>query len=125
MTPTPGRVDANAALAELLGHIKHLDGDPHVRGWHGAWMLAAAVALSQTLSDLETAVANAVHNPWTYRKCGEMILANEGLHKRLEAAEAWLRTLTTDDDLSEEEPSRLLPWDEYVKKVRAITKEAP
>ena len=37
---------------------------------------------------LAEAVANAEHNPWTYRKCGEMILANEGLQKRLEALDA-------------------------------------
>ena len=49
------RVDAKAVLDELLGHIKHLDGDPHVRGWYGAWMLSAANALSQTLADLEAA----------------------------------------------------------------------
>lgn len=36
---------------------------------------------------LAEAVANAERNPWTYRKCGEMIMANEGLQKRLAEAE--------------------------------------
>jgi hypothetical protein len=83
------RVDAKAVLDELLGHIKHLDGDPHVRGWYGAWMLSAANALRQTLADLEAAEKAVVEIARLVEVYADDVGLNEGVlfddHKSLPA----------------------------------------
>ena len=63
-------------VSEVAGDWSDFDG----RTLREEWQKCDAV--------IRPALVNAERNPWTYRKCGEMILANEGLQKRLEAAEA-------------------------------------